>query len=151
MISSKAKIRFEKKFLKKSNKECWEWLAGKLGKYGGFWYSGKTIIASRFSYMLYKGAIGNLDVCHTCDNPICVNPNHLFLGTAQENSQDSINKGRMIKGERVNTAKLTENDVRKIRKLFNEGYTKYRLGKMFNMSRTNIRRIIERIYWTHVE
>lgn len=81
----------------KVNKEtgCWEWF-GCLNKsgYGKFCYKGKHILAHRYSWIKHKGDIGKLFVCHHCDNPPCVNPNHLFLGTAKDNTQDCIKKGR---------------------------------------------------------
>ena len=84
--------------VKKIPKGCWEWTAGKqLSKwpYGRFKYKGKTIYAHRVSYMIFLGSIKKgMFVCHTCDNPSCVNPKHLWLGTNSENMLDSVRKGR---------------------------------------------------------
>lgn len=79
--------------------ECWVWggLKDKNG-YGKF----ADTRAHRFSYLLFKGAVGgSLFVCHQCDNPSCVNPSHLWLGTAKQNSQDRNQKGRQARQERV--------------------------------------------------
>lgn len=91
---------YMERFYNKINKtdSCWEWTASLRGKtgYGAFKVSGKTIDAHRFSYILHKGEIPNgMYVCHTCDNRKCVNPEHLFLGTAKDNWQDAFNKNKV--------------------------------------------------------
>jgi hypothetical protein len=75
---------------------CWEWRAAKTKKgYGLFCVASKLIYAHRFSFEAYKGEITTgLFVCHRCDNKSCVNPNHLFLGSAKDNSEDMVKKGR---------------------------------------------------------
>ena len=76
--------------------ECWEWL-GSVGhhNYGRFWNDGKEIKAHRFSWQLHNGAIPEgLWVLHRCDNPRCVRPDHLWLGTVLENTRDMLAKGR---------------------------------------------------------
>lgn len=94
-----------KRFFNKVNKTetCWLWTASLRGKtgYGAFKLNGKTVDAHRLSYQLHKGEIPEgMYVCHTCDNRKCVNPEHLFLGTAKDNYHDAVVKGRIIKGRK---------------------------------------------------
>ncbi len=104
-----------KRFFDKINKTetCWLWTAGSRGKtgYGAFKLNGKVIDAHRVSYTIHKGDIPiGMYVCHSCDNRKCVNPEHLFLGTAKDNHQDAVDKGKVIFG--WNTEKLKKHPSR---------------------------------------
>ena len=87
--------------------ECWEWTAGtylKGLKYGRFQFEGKAKSAHRVAYILTNGDIpDDMFVCHTCDNPACCNPKHLWLGSAKDNTQDMLKKGRAKNGNSVKT------------------------------------------------
>jgi hypothetical protein len=88
-------IRFWSKVDIKSADECWEWLSSKTSFGHGRFISENDITAHRFSWILFNGAIPDgLCVCHTCDNPGCVNPNHLWVGTKTDNNRDMTAKGR---------------------------------------------------------
>jgi hypothetical protein len=86
--------------------DCWVWVAGRsTRRYGQFWSGGRRVPAHRFSYELHFGPITDprLDVCHTCDNPPCVRPDHLWLGTPSENALDMVAKGRQNNAESAKT------------------------------------------------
>lgn len=83
---------------------CWEWIGNVCSDdgYGRFWYNYKMFKAHRYSYLTHKGELNGLCVCHTCDNRICTNPEHLFLGTPMDNVQDCLRKGRMVRSSKFN-------------------------------------------------
>jgi len=93
--------RFNKKYVINEDTDCWEWThaLNNIG-YGMFrWATNKMRTAHRVSYELHKGPIPNgLFVCHTCDNPKCVNPEHLWVGTRKDNFDDMVSKGRFVQG-----------------------------------------------------
>lgn len=97
------KQRFEKYFIPEPNSGCWIWVGAMLGKERGGFRMGPDknfvkIAASRASWLIYKGEIEDgLLVCHKCDVPFCVNPDHLFLGTHKDNTIDMVNKNRHFK------------------------------------------------------
>ncbi len=86
---------------------CWIWAGAKTKTgYGQFSFNGKPVKAHRFMYETYYGVSpGTLDVCHSCDNPLCINPKHLWLGTAKDNLQDASKKERFPGQQRVHCIK----------------------------------------------
>lgn len=135
--------RFTTKFVESSG--CWEWTSSKHPRgYGTFWLEGKVQYAHRVSYMLFKGTIPRgLEVCHSCDNPGCVNPDHLFVGTHLENMQDMTRKGRrqVAFGENHGTAKLRSTEVKAIRKLYRTFSTR-ELAKKFKVAQSTISNVL---------
>lgn len=112
--------RFKSKILPQVN-GCWHYNGAKFPDgYGAFWYQGTTKGAHQFSaYHLagFKHTPG-LQICHRCDNPNCINPNHLFLGTTQENTKDRDLKGRTARGSRVGTSIYNESILKQIKDEF---------------------------------
>jgi len=141
--------RFEAKVDKRTTPEaCWPWTAHKSpAGYGQIRVNGETLIASRVAWELTVGPIpAGLDVLHHCDNPPCVNPKHLFLGTDIENQQDSVEKGRHNAncGEGRPGAKLTVAAVKEIRK---SDLSTYKLASKFGVSRRAIRAVLDGRNW----
>ena len=135
---------------------CWNWTGSTTNGYGrlitGSRTSGtrKTISAHRFSYQELKGEIGSgLYVCHSCDNKKCVNPNHLFLGTHQDNVDDRESKGRNnhVTKERVGTAKLTETDVISAKRLRDKGLSFQEIADRFAVGKHAVMRAIKGETW----
>lgn len=139
--------------------ECWPWIKAKTsGGYGILRKDGKSMIASRVAWQITNGPIGDgLFVCHRCDNPLCVNPNHLFLGTNADNMADKEQKGRGTKppvrrGEKNNKAKFTEQQIREIRHQCDTGLwgVVTALAKQHGVAKNTIVRIKTRKAWSHL-
>ena len=114
--------RFESRYLREGDDECWPWIAGKTPKgYGRATGGGFELPAHRLSYLLYVGPIPKGEgyhgtcVLHKCDNPPCINPKHLFLGSAHDNMKDMVAKKRHMHGSKNKLHKLTEEVARSIR------------------------------------
>jgi len=141
--------RFESKFEKSGSNDCWLWKSSiNQNGYGVFGVGGKVLTASRVAYELYIGQIPTDKlVRHKCDNPPCVNPNHLELGTNLDNSGDMVNRERVARGESSGLSKISETDVRNIIRLRSEGITQQAVGDMFGLSRSQISNIERGISW----
>lgn len=131
---------------------CWEW-EGALGAggYGVAWSGQKNTYVHRTSWAQHNGPIPDgLFVLHKCDNRRCVNPEHLFLGTHQDNKADEVAKNRHNHSEHHGRAKLTANDVRYIRSELSAGRSRVSLAKQFNVTTAAIRHIDYGTNWKHV-
>jgi hypothetical protein len=145
--------------------ECWEWqsVCGEDG-YGQFWFRSDFVRAHRFAYQITHGEIGDgMLICHTCDNPKCVRPEHLFQGTPAENSADMARKGRaasgdrhvsrlyperLMQGDRHYGAKLTQSQVDDIRRRFAAGgETQAGLAREYGVSRSAVYLIVSNKSW----
>ena len=149
--------------VKKCENGCWEWTAGKDKDGYGKYRKGR---AHRFAYELWKGPIPDgLYILHSCDNPPCVNPEHLEIGTNQDNVNDRQHKNRQAKGdnhgrytrpettargEKQGGSKLTADCVREIKILREFGFSLKELGKMYSVHCTNISVILRGKSWKHV-
>ena len=146
-------IRFWAKVDKAGPDDCWEWMAHrKFDGYGRFRVAGEYPMAHRFSYELHVGPIPDgMCVCHSCDNPACVNPAHLWLGTNDENMTDMARKGRARPptGENSHWAKLTEDDVRAIRA--DQTSTQRELAAKYGVNRSLISMIQSRKRWAWLD
>lgn len=125
---------------------CWIWNGGYRGEYGKISINHSNhVSATRISFFINKGVDpSELLVCHTCDNPACVNPNHLFLGNYRDNAIDMFNKGRcnVPKGERHRWSKLTAISVKEIKEKYRLGINQYKLAEEYGVHQCEISRIV---------
>jgi len=144
------KARFEEKVTKVPEGGCWIWEGASPGGrgYGQIRVGDSQIAAHRLAYeQAYEPIPDGMYVCHTCDNPSCVNPEHLFLGTHQDNMDDMTKKDRKPKGEFSKAHKLTDEEVLEIRA---SSETQQELADRFGVSQRNISFIRNRKTWKHL-
>jgi hypothetical protein len=136
--------------------ECWMWRGSTMtGGYGKTHFNGKRLGAHRRAYMLTYGDIPEgMHVCHRCDEPGCVRPEHLFLGTPTDNARDMVAKNRANppRGSRSGKTHFTEDDVREIRRRYAAGdISQAHLARAFGVAPTTIRQIVTRRRWAHLD
>lgn len=148
--------RFNSFVDKNGSNGCWLWTGNKHKQgYGKLSFMGSSLCTHRISHELFKGPIPkNMMVCHSCDNTSCVNPEHLFLGTAQDNMSDKIAKGRhrgAKTGSLHHKSILSDEDVKEIRSLYSTTkVTQNMLAKRFSVSQSEISNITTYKKWRHI-
>mgnify|MGYP000875074621 FL=1 len=124
---------------------CWEWQGATTPTGYGRYAFYNQLYAHRFSFYIFKGDLcDGMEVCHTCDNPRCVNPAHLWQGTKRDNMRDCAAKGR------INTVQLTPEQVRTIRQLHNLKYSTADLAQRYGVTTTTIWAVIKRRTWDYI-
>jgi hypothetical protein len=145
--------RFYSKFLVHPVTRCWIWTDCRISNgYAGIWVSGKSHKAHRLSWELHIGPIPeSLHVLHKCDNRLCVRPEHLYIGTNDDNIADKVARGRerYLRGADLPCAKITEDDVKEIRSI--KGKTLQQIGDIYGLELSTIGKIRSRRLWKHVE
>jgi len=152
-----ADTRFHSSYIVDLETRCWLWQGSVRGSngYGRISVGGVTHQAHRYSWMIHNGEIGaGLFVCHKCDTPLCVNPDHLFLGTHQENMNDCVAKGRTnggtktpLRGSKNAKSKLSESQVALIRSL---NWPQRKIASHFGVSQALISKIKRNEMWRHI-
>lgn len=145
--------RFLEKVVTSKKNACWLWVGGHVssGGRGRIEVDSVPVTAPRVAWFLFFGEWppNDLEVCHTCDIPACVNPAHLWLGTHQENMQDSMRKGRryILRGEEHASSKLAAEQVRAIRK---SKMPRAAIAKQYKISISQVGNIRARRLWKHL-
>jgi hypothetical protein len=132
---------------------CWNWLRGKMHGYGSIWFAGKRWTVHRLSYLIFSGEIptGRL-ICHHCDNPSCCNPDHLYVGTAQDNMRDRDLRGRNGRKDKPGRRhgkdyKLNQEKVIQIRKAIG---SQREIAKLFEIHPSQISKVLSGKRWAWV-
>ena len=153
MLTTTERLRFSEKWIPEPNTGCHLWIAAKSGKgYGRFTArvggAKRTHGAHRIAWTLTNGPIpAGMLVCHKCDNPPCVNPEHLFLGTPMDNTSDMKAKGRGACGEASGGSQLTSHAVTEIRALRAGGALMREIAARFGVHKTTILNVLHGNSW----
>jgi predicted XRE-type DNA-binding protein len=164
VVPKKINIKYNKNEIKKllydnifiTNNNCWEWQGTIRNQYGEVYYRGKIFKSHRLSYMLENNNFhisSKTKICHTCDNPKCINPYHLFAATQKENIYDMERKNRSVhpKGSENGNSKITEKKVEEIRNLYAlKNCSQRELAEKYRVSNSLIGKIVTGEIWKHV-
>ena len=153
-VAEKCKSRFWRR-VEKLPSGCWEWQGARHEKgYGLFWLNGQQFKAHRVAFLLASCVQpAEKMVLHQCDNPPCVNPSHLFLGTNDENICDKVTKGRSARPVKwiPASARLNEEAVKEIRSLADGGSPYCAIAEKFSVDATTVSLAVRRKTWKHVD
>ena len=135
--------------------ECWEWTGARSNGYGSLRWGGRTTLAHRVAKTLSSGPIpAGMVVCHRCDNPPCVNPGHLFVGTYSDNSSDMVAKGRNVftvrYGVETYNAKLTDEIVAEAVAAVRAGESRRSVSRRLGINKGCLSRMVRGLAWSHV-
>lgn len=145
MLTDLEQVRFWNKVTK--TESCWIWNAATRNGYGAFKARYVVWSAHRLSWEIHNGKIpDDREICHTCDNRLCVNPKHMFLGTRKDNMQDAVNKGRISR----HRAKVSDEAIRQIRYLNSQGIGVRLLAQQFGLAKSNVQNIVNRVTYKHI-
>lgn len=153
---SAKKLKLTERFWRKVKKEpgedgCWLWQGARDSHgYGILTIRGRNYMAHKISWETANNAKVPRDyvLLHTCDVPLCLNPRHLTPGTQQSNVDDRVKKDRSAKGRRNGRARLTDKDIRKIRKLRGKGWTELAIALLFRVGRSTISNVLKGKTWS---
>jgi hypothetical protein len=147
-------VSFQNKYIIDSTTNCWNCIGYKdKNGYGFITINKKHYRIHRISYFIYNGPFDlSLQILHSCDNPSCCNPKHLFIGDQFDNMQDCVNKGRLNPGhgENKNNSKFTNQKIIEIREKYLKGVSIRKLGKEYNVDHGHISKIINYKIWKHI-
>jgi hypothetical protein len=130
---------------------CWPWKGYVARRYGVISIGDRPVRSNRAAWMLTVGDIpAGMVVCHRCDNPLCCNPAHLWLGSVNDNNADCVQKRRHAFGERSAAAILTEQKVRDLLAAFDDGVPRRRIAEMFGVTIHSVYAIASGRNWKHV-
>lgn len=145
--------RFSEKYKVNQETGCWEWIAciGTNG-YGAIGFNGKKTSAHRIAYELFNNEIPEgMHVCHRCDNRKCVNPDHLFIGTRQDNMDDMKSKKRQVYGEKHPSTQFSEQDIFNIFEKYSKGMSALGISREYQCERTQIWQILTGRTWKYLK
>lgn len=157
MSDEQRTAKFWSRVKKTDGDGCWAWTGATNGPgYGKIWDGKRVEMAHRFSHRVAVGPIPpGIEVCHKCDNPICVRPDHLFLGTRADNSRDAYRKGRLVL-VRINSTgfgvpkKMNATKIRAIRAAYETGESQQAIADRHGVHQTFVSAVVRRRCWRHV-
>lgn len=146
------KIRFWARVIKSPVNGCWSWEGEVIGGYGRMYFDNRTRLAHVISWYLFSGSwpkAGQL-ICHTCDNRLCTNPAHLYLGNYKTNTRDRMMRQRCAVGDRNGRAALTSEQVEQIRSKYTTEDNFEAIAREYGITGASVSNILNRKTWKHL-